>query len=127
MSNDIDIIMLRKKELKEELVILQRKMLEVETEMMKLETKIAQFSEINIADNLVLSPQQKAIVESNEKNIMVIACPGSGKTHTLVSRYIHLVTKLKVDPNNVILITFTKKAGMEMNERINNIIPNLIF
>ena len=103
MSNDIDIIMLRKKELQSELVILQRKMLEVETEMMKLETKIAQFSEINIADNLVLSPQQKAIVESNEKNIMVIACPGSGKTHTLVSRYIHLVTKMKVDPNNVIL------------------------
>ena len=124
MSNDIDIIMLRKKELKEELIVYQRKMLEIETEIMKLETKIAQFSEINIADNLVLSPQQKAIVESNEKNIMVIACPGSGKTHTLVSRYIHLVTKLKVDPNNVILITFTKKAGMEMNERINNIIPN---
>lgn len=124
MSNDMDIIMLRKKELKEELISFQRKMLEVETEIMKLETKIAMFSEINIADNLILSPQQKAIVESNEKNIMVIACPGSGKTHTLVSRYIHLVTKMKVDPNNVILITFTKKAGMEMNERIMNIIPN---
>jgi DNA helicase-2/ATP-dependent DNA helicase PcrA len=124
VENDIDIIMSKKKELKEELLVCQRKMLEIETEIMKLETKLARFTEMNIADTLVLSPQQKAIVESKEKNIMVIACPGSGKTHTLVSRYIHLVTKMKVDPNNVILITFTKKAGMEMSERINNIIPN---
>ena len=124
MSNDIDIIMLKKKTLKEELMGLHRKMLEIETEIMRLDAKFAQFSEINIMDNLILSIQQKAIVESTDRNIMVVACPGSGKTHTLVSRYIHLVTKMNVDPNNVILITFTKKAGMEMNERILNIIPN---
>ena len=68
--------------------------------------------------------RKKEIVDSKDKNILVVACPGSGKTHTLISRYVNLVTKEKIDPNNIILITFTKKAGMEMNQRIGNIIPH---
>ena len=69
MLNDIDMITLRKKELKEELLIHQRKMLEIETELIVIENKLAQFSEMNIADNMVLSPQQKDIVESKEKKM----------------------------------------------------------
>lgn len=70
------------------------------------------------------SLQQKEIIESKSKNILVVACPGSGKTHTVVSRYIHLVTVEKVNPNSIILITFTNKAGIEMSQRIKNIIPD---
>jgi DNA helicase-2/ATP-dependent DNA helicase PcrA len=121
---DVDTIIIRKKEILTEINIHQKKLLSLETELLTLEKMMANFSEMNIADSLSLSEQQQCIVESNDKNILVVACPGSGKTHTLISRYVHLVTKQKVNPSNIILITFTKKAGMEMNQRIGNILPN---
>jgi DNA helicase-2/ATP-dependent DNA helicase PcrA len=121
---DIDTIINRKKEIFAEISVHQKKLIILENELLKIEHMMASFSEINIADSLSLSEQQKQIVESTDKNILVVACPGSGKTHTLISRYINLVTKEKVDPSRIILITFTKKAGMEMNQRISNIIPH---
>jgi DNA helicase-2/ATP-dependent DNA helicase PcrA len=124
MENDIDAIIIRKKEILAEINIYQKKLIILETELLHIEKKMSIFSEENIADTLMLSEQQKAIVDSKNKNILVVACPGSGKTHTLISRYINLVTKEKVDPMSIILITFTKKAGMEMSQRISNILPN---
>lgn len=121
---DIDTILIRKKEILAEISIHQKKLIILENELLKIEHKIASFSETNIAENLSLSDQQRIIVESKENNILVVACPGSGKTHTLISRYINLVTKENIDPSNIILITFTKKAGMEMTQRISNIIPH---
>ena len=121
---DIDTIIIRKKEIQSEIHLHQKKLIMLETELLKIEKLMATFSNMNISDSLSLSDQQRVIVESKDKNILVVACPGSGKTHTLISRYINLVTKQKMDPSNIILITFTKKAGMEMNQRISNIIPN---
>ncbi len=120
----IDTLLLRKNEILSDINIYQKKLISLETELLKIEKQMATFSEENIANSLSLSDQQKAIVNSKDKNILVVACPGSGKTHTLISRYINLVTIDKIDPNSIILITFTKKAGMEMNQRISNIIPN---
>ena len=121
---DIDTIIIRKKDIMAEINMHQKKLITLENELLKIEKQMANFSNMNIADSLSLSDQQKEIVDSKDKNILVVACPGSGKTHTLISRYVNLVTKEKVDSNNIILITFTKKAGMEMNQRISNIIPH---
>ena len=121
---DINIIINRKKEIMTEMTVYQKKLFLLENELLQIETTMSQLSETNIADSLSLSPQQQSIVESKEKNILVVACPGSGKTHTIISRYIYLVTKEKINPSNIILITFTKKAGMEMNQRIGNILPH---
>ena len=73
-----------------------------------------------------LNEQQLEIVNSNDKIIRVIACPGSGKTHTTISRYLNLVLHKNINPNDIILITFTKKAGKEMLTRIQNIIPQYL-
>ena len=85
---------------------------------------MAQFDDNEIAETIPLNEQQKEIVESNDENILVIACPGSGKTHTLISRYVNIVTVKKNSPDNIILITFTKKAGQEMSNRILRVVPN---
>jgi len=114
----------QKKQLKTELIKYKKIIFEIENQLMDIEKDIVSFTDMEILDTLVLSPQQKTIVESTEKNILVVACPGSGKTHTLISRYIHLVIKNNINQDNIILITFTKKAGQEMNDRINNVIPN---
>lgn len=47
----------------------------------------------------------------------VLAGPGSGKTFVIVQRLRYLITKLHVDPSSILVITFTKAAAEEMQER----------
>ena len=79
-----------------------------------------------LINNFNLSDQQKNIVEATEDNILVIACPGSGKTHTLIARYINMLIKYDLKPEETIMITFTKKAGIEMLNRLKKIVPDKI-
>lgn len=102
----------------------QKKIFMIENELIKIEKEMSKFSETQIIDSLTLSDDQKEIVEAKEDNILVIACPGAGKTHTLVSRYVNLILKQNVNPEGVLLITFTKKAGQEMLNRLQDIIPD---
>ena len=48
---------------------------------------------------------------------MVLAGPGSGKTFVIVERLLHLITHENVDPASVLVITFTKAAAIEMQQR----------
>lgn len=48
---------------------------------------------------------------------LVLAGPGSGKTTVLINRIINLIANLKVDPENILVITFTKAAATEMKDR----------
>lgn len=48
---------------------------------------------------------------------MVLAGPGSGKTFVIVHRLRHLVEECSVDPSQVLVITFTKAAALEMQHR----------
>jgi DNA helicase II / ATP-dependent DNA helicase PcrA len=103
---------------------LQKLMYENEIKLIDYEKQLVDVKDMEILEKMELNDQQEEIVKSKEKNILVVACPGSGKTHTLISRYIHLVLNDKINPENIILITFTNKAGKEMNERIHNYLPN---
>jgi DNA helicase-2/ATP-dependent DNA helicase PcrA len=62
--------------------------------------------------------KQSEIIYSDHKKIKVIASPGSGKTFTVIMRYLFLVLIQLFNPQNIILITFTKKAGEELKNRI---------
>ena len=61
---------------------------------------------------------QETIIKSHDNYTLVIACPGSGKTFTLISKYINIINNN--EPSSVILVTFTKKAGNEMTQRLNS-------
>jgi DNA helicase-2/ATP-dependent DNA helicase PcrA len=102
----------------------KKQLISLQNELIDLEKEMADFNIEEVAETIPLNEQQKQIVESNDKNILVIACPGSGKTHTLISRYVNLVTLKKDNPERIILITFTKKAGQEMSNRILSVVPN---
>ena len=78
----------------------------------------------SLINNFNLSDQQKNIVDSIEDNILVIACPGSGKTHTLIAKYINMLLKYDLKPEETIMITFTKKAGLEILERLKKYVPD---
>lgn len=64
--------------------------------------------------------QLKAIT-STAKKVCVYAGPGTGKTKTLVGKYIYLQNKLNVCPSSILCLTFTKKAAEEMISRISRI------
>lgn len=65
-----------------------------------------------------LNTQQIQAVKETEGYVRVIAGAGSGKTKTLVSRYVHLVKDLGVNPSNILCVTFTNNASREMRNRI---------
>ncbi len=65
-----------------------------------------------------LNDTQKRIAELTEGMVVVDAGPGTGKTHTIVQRYVNIVTKEGVSPSDVLLMTFTRAATSEMEERI---------
>ena len=48
---------------------------------------------------------------------MVIAGPGSGKTHVIIQRILYLIKHHQISPNEILVITFTKAAALEMKER----------
>lgn len=63
-----------------------------------------------------LNPQQAEAVRQLEGSVLVIAGAGTGKTRTLIHRLVHLVQS-GVEPQNVLLLTFTRRAANEMIER----------
>ena len=60
--------------------------------------------------------QQKAVT-TNERNALIVAAPGSGKTTVIINRVNYLVNSLNVENKNIIVITFTKAAAVNMKKR----------
>jgi uncharacterized protein (TIGR00375 family) len=64
------------------------------------------------------NPEQQAAIDSTAARILVSAGPGTGKTHTLVSRLVHLLRERAADPAHIFAITFTNRAADEMRDRL---------
>ncbi|MDP4088966.1 MAG: ATP-dependent helicase [Bacillota bacterium] len=69
----------------------------------------------------MLDDFQLDIVNSEEKNILVVASPGSGKTTVIINRAGHLIRERQVNPENIIIITFTRAAAENMRRRFKKI------
>ncbi|MBR0351386.1 MAG: helicase-exonuclease AddAB subunit AddA [Clostridia bacterium] len=61
--------------------------------------------------------QQSAIYEK-DKNILVSAAAGSGKTAVLVERIINKIINEKIDIDKLLVVTFTNAAASEMKQRV---------
>ena len=67
-----------------------------------------------------LDKNQLKAVKANERNLLVVAAPGSGKTTVIINRIKYLVDEVGVYPSNIIVITFTKAAALNMKNRYIN-------
>jgi DNA helicase-2/ATP-dependent DNA helicase PcrA len=78
-----------------------------------------------------LNNNQNLAVSHNKGPMMVLAGPGSGKTMVITYRTFNLIDKYGVKPENILVITFTKAAAVEMQKRFealtNNIISNKVM
>ena len=73
-------------------------------------------SEYKIAYEKDLNPSQLDAVKTQEGSVLVIAGAGSGKTKTLTYRVARLIES-GIKPENILLLTFTKKAAFLRQER----------
>ncbi|MCS2371156.1 ATP-dependent helicase [Phocaeicola vulgatus] len=64
-----------------------------------------------------LNPEQEKAIY-NENSILLIACPGSGKTRTITYKIAYELSKLESNKQYIIAITYTNRAADEIKERI---------
>lgn len=63
------------------------------------------------------NPEQQKAITHGDGPMMVLAGPGSGKTFVLTRRIAHLINTHHVDPSEILVITFTRAAAGEMQQR----------
>jgi DNA helicase-2/ATP-dependent DNA helicase PcrA len=71
-----------------------------------------------------LNEQQLQAVTETEGYIRVIAGAGSGKTRALTSRFAYIVNEMGINASNILCVTFTNKAAIEMRNRVKKMIGN---
>ncbi len=64
--------------------------------------------------------EQQQAIDVRNKNLLVSAAAGSGKTAVLVERIVKMVCEENYDIDKILVVTFTKAAAAEMKERIGN-------
>jgi superfamily I DNA/RNA helicase len=73
-----------------------------------------------------LNPEQRHAVEYGGLSpLLTIAGAGTGKTNTLAHRVAHLIV-LGADPRRMMLLTFSRRAAVEMTRRVERIAANVL-
>ena len=76
-------------------------------------------SELGIELNDV---QKKAVLQTNGP-LLLLACPGSGKTTTMIMRIGYLIEEKRVNPKRIKAITFSRASARDMAERFKTFFP----
>lgn len=65
----------------------------------------------------MLNENQQKLVDTVQGQVVAVACPGSGKTTSVVQRAVHMVEDIGIEPEKILIITFTKASAEEMEAR----------
>jgi ATP-dependent helicase/nuclease subunit A len=70
--------------------------------------------------------ERERAISSLDENVIVLAGAGTGKTRLLVERLVLLILGRKIPVERLVALTFTKKAGEEMRERLEGILRGIL-
>jgi len=65
-----------------------------------------------------LTKEQKEAVEYTDGPLLIVAGPGAGKTRVLIEKIVYLIQEKKINPNNILVTTFTVKAANQLKDRL---------
>ncbi len=71
---------------------------------------------------VVLNDAQQQVVNELDRNIVLLASAGTGKTNTLSHRVAHIITSGRATAEEILCLTFTNKACREMKDRVISIV-----
>ena len=75
-----------------------------------------------------LTPHQHEAIYTHDRNLIVVAGAGSGKTFVLVERYLALLDRHPDwQLNQLVAITFTQKAAQEMRDRVREALQQKLY
>lgn len=69
---------------------------------------------------IMLDDDQRRVVLTDEDYCLVIAGAGAGKTTTVAAKVKYLVEKKGVDPEQILVVSFTNKAVQELRDKLNH-------
>ena len=69
-----------------------------------------------------LNPAQRDAVKAVDGPVLVLAGAGTGKTRVLTTRLGHLLTTGLAYPSQILSVTFTNKAALEMKRRVSDML-----
>jgi len=90
--------------------------------LIKKQTFVRKEPEITNLINLNIA--QQAVVSSNDRHLIIMAGPGTGKTRTITHRIGSLIVDKRIPSQNILAVTFTHKAALEMKERLIHYLNN---
>lgn len=82
---------------------------------------------VNRVNGHILDESQKRAVIIDEINTLIIAGAGSGKTLTIVGKINYLIDNKKINPRDILCISFTNDSCNSLKEKVNNIVEVLTF
>src|ERR1700755_3221310 len=73
-----------------------------------------------------LNPEQREAVETLDGPVLVLAGAGTGKTRVLTTRVAHIISLGRARPNEILSVTFTTKAAVEMKLRLGQMLGQAV-
>jgi ATP-dependent DNA helicase RecQ len=87
-----------------------------------IHTAMTQDAYKRIVQSLENNIQETIVAAEPEKNLLVLAGPGSGKTKTIVHRCAWLIKAKSVDPSSILVLCFNHQAMLELKKRIRKLV-----
>ena len=99
-----------------------------ETNRKFIEAKLKEYREYfdqlftNSGERINLDEEQRRIILRDDDYCLINAGAGSGKSTTMAAKVKYLVDKLHIKPEEIVMLSFTKKSSEDLDEKVNDIL-----
>lgn len=76
----------------------------------------------DVGEDIKLDEEQRKIILRDDDYCLINAGAGSGKSTTMAAKVKYLVDKLNIKPEEIIMLTFTKKSSEDLDEKVNELL-----